>query len=150
MSMHRHSTLRWLALGAIVSLACSEGTGPGDCSANTGSVNVTVTTGATVTFDWQPRCAVALLLVEQEASDQWAISAPNFDETATTAANVILPPITYAQVPAGAEEVQAPETLMAGTTYEVVLWKIVDAGANPPCQERFENACLIAVKAFQR
>ena len=139
-----------LALGAFVSLACSDGTGPGDCKANTGSVNVTVTSGATVTFEWQPRCAVALVLVEQDASDQWAISAPGFDETATTAANVILPPITYGQTPAGAEEFQPPETLVAGTTYEVVLWKMVDPGTNPPCQERFENACLIAVKSFQR
>jgi hypothetical protein len=139
-----------LALGAIVSLACSDGAGPGDCKANTGTVDVTVTTGATVTVDWQPRCAVALLLVEQESSDQWAIAGPGFDETSTTAANVIVPTVTYGQVPAGAEELQPPETLIAGTTYEVVLWRLVEPGANPPCQERFENACLIAVKQFQR
>jgi hypothetical protein len=139
-----------LAVGAIVSLACSEGTAPGECFANTGSVNVTVTTGTTVTFDWKPACAVALLLVEADASDQWAIAAPGFDETSTSAANVILPPVTYGQVPAGAEELGPPETLTAGTTYEVVLWKTVDPGTNPPCQERFENACLLAVKQFQR
>lgn len=146
---HRRYTFA-LAFGAIVSLACSEGTGPGDCNANTGTVNVTVTTGATITFNWQPACAVALLLVEQESSDQWAITAPGFDEAATPAANVILPPVTYGQAPAGTEEFQPPETLIAGTTYELVLWRIVQPGTSPACQERFENACLIAVKTFQR
>jgi hypothetical protein len=150
MSMLRHSRLRWLALGAVVSLSCTESTGPKNCTGDTGVITATVTTGATVTFDWEPRCAVALLLVEEEASDQWAITAPDFNETATSAANVILPPVTYGQVPAGAEEFQAPQTLVAGTTYELVLWRIVEEGTSPACQERFENACLVAVKTFQR
>jgi hypothetical protein len=147
---------RSISLFAVTGLAsllsCSDGTDPkgANCPAETGSVQVTVTSGANPVFDWQPRCAVALLLIEEEASDQWVISGEDLSSTTTESANRILPPITYGQVPSGIFEESPPETLVAGRTYEVILWKIVPAGSTVQCQQRFENACLLAVHPFQR
>jgi hypothetical protein len=147
--------MRWRRLmyaTAMVGLAiaCSEGTGPGkSCGADVGSVTATVSVTGTVVFDWNPRCKVALLLVEQDASDRWAISVPGFDPS-TEADNIISPPITYGQAPAGTEEDPPAQPLVAGQTYELVLWKILPAGGSTQCQQTFQNACLLAVKEFTR
>lgn len=138
-------------LVAVTAAGCAgDGTAPKGCPSETSSVQATVTTGASVVFDWDPKCGVALLLVEEDASDQWVIGAPDFDNNETESANVILPPVTYGQVPAGAEEASPPAALIAGRSYELVLWKNLPAGSTVQCQQRFENACLLAVHVFQR
>jgi hypothetical protein len=137
------------ATALILSLACSDSpTQPAAC-ATAGSVNVTVTTGATLSFDWSPRCAVALVLVEADASDQWSLSVPDLDETATESSNLITPPVLYGESRAGLESSEATP-LVAGLTYEVILWKFVAPNSTVQCQERFGNACLLAVKEFTR
>jgi hypothetical protein len=70
--------------------------------------------------------------------------------TSTEAANIILPPVTYGQVPTGTEELEPAATLVAGQTYELILWKIIPSGANVVCQSRNQNACMLTVKAFVR
>lgn len=121
------------------------------CTAETGAVSVTVTkSGGSVTFDWNPTCAVAMVLVEEDASDRWVLMAPGLDDTSSTAANIIVPPVTYGQAPQGAEEYEPAMTLVAGHTYDLVLWKVVPPGATVQCQQRFSNVCLLAVKSFTR
>jgi len=137
---------------AIAACADDKGAGPETgCDATTTSVNATATvSGSNVVFSWEPRCAVVLVLVEEDADDMWGVSAPDLSGTATEASNIILPPVTYGQIPSGAEEIEPASPLVAGRTYELILWKIVPAGANVSCLSRLDNACLIAVKAFQR
>ena len=77
--------LAFLVFGVM---ACGDdGAGPDPiaCTDDTGSVEVTVTTGASVRFDWEPACAVALLLVEQQGGDMWLIGTvlPGTFELAT-------------------------------------------------------------------
>lgn len=132
---------------------CSgDGTGPKNagCPSETSSVQAIVTTGASVVFDWNPKCGVALLLVELDGSDQWGIATPNLEGNVTESDNIIHPPVTYGIVPAGAQEGPSPAALVAGQSYTLVLWKVVPAGSTIQCQQRFENACLLAVHAFQR
>ncbi|MGH7678082.1 MAG: hypothetical protein ACRENU_06415 [Gemmatimonadaceae bacterium] len=146
---HRLALALALALGA--SCDGRDFIGPdGSCVQATGSVTATVNTSGSVTFDWDPACAVALLLIEEDATDMWAITAPGLDDTSTETANIITPPVTYGSVPAGAEQ-DAPATpLVPGTTYELILWKIVPPNSTVQCQQRFQNACLLTVHPFQR
>lgn len=140
-----------LALPAALSLGCARDTptGPLACSASTGTVTVTVARGSALVFDWSPQCAVALLLVEQDASDQWALGAPGLEFTSTESSNIIVPPVTYGLAPPGTEST-TPATLVAGQTYEVVLWRAVSPNITAPCVQRVQNACLMAVHQFTR
>lgn len=96
----------------------SDGTEPQPCTDDVTSVEATISTGDAVVFDWTPACAVVFLLIEEGAADRWSISDPGFDE------NTIEPPVTYGQVPAGAEEGEPPATLQSGVTYDLVLWRL--------------------------
>lgn len=146
--------LRPVALAAAVCIACSDdAAGPdGDaCPDETSSVEATVTVGqSSVAFDWTPRCSVALLLVEEEASDRWSISTPEESWTTPALANRIAPPVTYGEVPAGITESFGPEPLVPGQSYELVLWSILPSGSTAQCLQRFESACLLEVEAFTR
>ena len=135
---------------AVAGIACSDNPSePQGCPAGTTSLDASITkTGSSVVFDWSPRCPVALLLVEDNAHDVWAINAPGFSESSTTDANVILPAVTYGQVPAGTVASPAAATLVAGTTYDLVLWMVVPSSTS--CSTRVQNACLVTVKAFVR
>jgi hypothetical protein len=153
--MHRpFAAFAACALTTVAAMGCSgETTAAQDpnCSATTASVTATVTTGTSVVFDWTPRCAVALLLVEKDATDQWFIEAPGLSSNSDESANIILPPVTYGQAPQGAEQGPDPAAvLVSGTEYELILWKTVPAGSALQCQQRNGNACLLTVKAFTR
>ena len=139
-------------LAAAATLSCSDSTPPRNlaCPDNTGAVNASVAVSANgVVFDWTPACAVAMVLVEEDASDMWVAMAPNLSSTSTQSSNIILPPVTYGVAPVGTDA-DPPETLLAGHTYELVLWRVVPAGATANCQARNGNACLLAVKTFTR
>jgi hypothetical protein len=140
------SALLVLAAGTIA--GCTSPSEASACPEGTTEVTASVTkSGSNVVFDWAPRCPVALLLVEQEASDMWVVNAPNFSETSTTAANVIFPSVTYGQTPSGSEVDAIPKPLVAGTTYNLVLWMVVPSSTNCVTM-RVQNACLVALKSF--
>jgi len=138
----------------LVAAACSEGPiGPADaapCADDTGIVSVTVSDAAQPVMAWDPSCAVAMVLIEEEASDQWLVSTDEALWTDPSAANLIAPPVTYGVVPAGAEQTGPPATLVPGVTYEVILYRILPAGSTATCVQRFEQMCLMAVHAFVR
>ncbi len=158
--MTAQRNLRWrpgrsplLVLAGAAILSCSDDpTGPetADCAAETSSVEATVSVGSSVTFDWSPRCAVAFVLVEEDGGDVWWISTSEDDWDSPNLANRITPPVTYGQVPAGILDSYGPDPLVPGTTYELVLWRILPAGSTAQCQARIGSACLIAVKEFTR
>ena len=108
-----------LLLSAPLLVGCDEDPSgasgdPVDCDAEVTEVDVTVArTSGNVVFDWTPRCRVALLLVEAEGGDLWAIGEED--------ANLIEPPVTYGLAPAGLT-IYGPEELVPGTEYELVLW----------------------------
>jgi hypothetical protein len=139
-------------------LACSDnGTGPdgSDCAAETTSVTATVTTGGETVFNWTPACRIGVLLVEEDASDMWGISAfkdgpPNNVSPAT--ANQIPSPVTYGQVPVGVHQSAQPLPLVAGRTYDLVLWRALPVGSPTlaQCEASISNWCLLTVKAFVR
>jgi hypothetical protein len=135
------------AIGA----ACSDSTSPRDvaCDPETTSVSATVTVGASVVFDWSPACPVALLLVEDGASDTWLISVPD-DAFDSPQGNRIRPKVTYGQVPQGIIDTIAPTALVQGRTYELILWRVLPDGSTAQCQQRFGTVCLLTVKTFTR
>ena len=137
-------------------LACGDSTGPeaedeiAPCTEQTGSVAVDVGDGLTPTFGWTPACAVAMVLVEEGASDMWGVSTDEDTWANPAAANLIAPPVTYGVTPSGATPLDDDLPLEAGHTYELVLWRIIPASSTANCQQRFDNACLLAVHQFTR
>jgi hypothetical protein len=94
---------------------CSDDTAPSSLPECTGPVTLSVTTGTTPTFSWVPRCQLFFVIVEpaESGSDLWSII--------TRSENTLAPPVTYGEVPAGAEETDPPVPLEAGTAYKVAV-----------------------------
>ena len=64
--------------------------------------------------------------------------------------NLITPPVTYGATPSVVDEIQPPETLVAGVTYELILWRALTENSTAVCQLHRENGCLLAVHEFVR
>ncbi|MCG3776852.1 MAG: hypothetical protein JW395_3723 [Nitrospira sp.] len=90
-----------------------------DC---TGEVTITVSAGTTPQFSWAPACQLFFLIVEPAASgeDLWSIG--------TEGANEISPSVRYGTVPPGAQELDPPTPLMAGTEYKVAIFRYTGPG----------------------
>ena len=81
----------------------------------TGAINVTVSSGTTPTFTWTPACTVAYMIVEEDASDRWLL-------TATDRAKGIAPGVRYGTVPAGARESSPAVSLTRGQLHDVTMY----------------------------
>ena len=140
-----------------VMTACGDdGTDVIPCTDDTGSVELTVTTGTSVQFDWEPACAMLFLLVEQDGGDVWFIGTEDSPGTPGTAGpgeaadmNLITPPVTYGVTPSVVDELQAPETLLAGVTYDVILTR-VPPGSTAECINVAFDLCFMAIHEFVR
>ncbi len=151
MGKHRH-VIQTVAIAAALS-SCSEGsTGPEapSCLPNTTSVEATVSVAGSVTFNWSPSCPVALLLVEGDDGDTWWVSTPESDWESPEIANKIVPPVIYGQMPASATDYYGPDPLLAGGTYELILWRAVPEGVASDCEGGFAGMCLLTIKTFVR
>ncbi len=149
--MTRAALLLLAAAGTTTIVAgCSDSVAPQGCPSATTSVGATVSGGSSPSFDWQPRCAVALLLVEdQNGGDQWVVGTPAATWSDPTAANRIVPPVRYGVRPSGTEESEAPATLAAGQPYNLVLWRVIPTGASAAgCRQSYQGMCLLAVQPF--
>ncbi len=64
---------------ALTATACGgeDSTGPtaAACAPETTSVTATVSSGPSIVFDWEPRCPMAMVLVEGDEGDVWVIAA---------------------------------------------------------------------------
>ncbi|MDX1494068.1 MAG: hypothetical protein R3253_08425 [Longimicrobiales bacterium] len=120
------------------------------CSDDTGSVAVTVSDASPPVIRWDPDCSVAMLLIEEDASDQWLISTEEDLWDNAEMANLISPPVTYGAVPDGVDASGPAATLVEGTTYEVILWRVLPDGSSADCQQMFGQVCLLAVHEFVR
>jgi hypothetical protein len=93
---------------SLAVVSCGDSTGPanGGCD---GTVDVTITSGTSPTFSWNPACTVGLLwiqdLTETDPTKQlvWSIQAEQ---------NLIKPPVQYGVTPANALQTQAPLSLI--------------------------------------
>ena len=146
----RHSIPFTAAVAVLV--ACDDDvTGPAaECTDDTGVVTVSVSNATRPIVSWDPACPVAMFLVEEEASDQWAISTDDSSWNDPSQANLIDPPVTYGIVPSAAAESGPAAPLQAGTTYEVILWRVLTPDSTAMCLQRFEQLCLMAVHEFVR
>ena len=125
---------RWLLLGraslSVVAAACSDPAGTDNSNAPpcTGSVSITVSSGTTPTFAWTPVCKVFFLNVEATGgADQWGVI--------TDSTNGLAPPITYGNVPAGAQlNSSGTASLASGTPYTVYLFRWTGPGAQDGVQ----------------
>ncbi len=138
---------------AVLAAACGDASTESDveaCTAETSAVTATVASGQATVFDWEPGCAVAMVLVEADGGDTWLVSTDDTTWDSPDQANGISPPVTYGVVPNGVSEGQAPEPLVSGATYELILWRILPEGSTAQCQQRFANTCLLTVHSFTR
>jgi hypothetical protein len=106
-------------LFAIVALtlACGDDDGVAPPAACTGSVDVTVASGTTPTFSWSPRCGIGHLVVGRVIDEfshdiVWHIASD---------ASTIASPVTYGVARRGQTVINAPEPLIAGTEYRILL-----------------------------
>ena len=105
-----------IALCVVAALtSCSDSTDPESLPVCGVGVTLTVSSGTTPTFDWNPACRVGFLSVEEiGGSDLWSIFGVNMT-------NAIAPGVTYGLVPEGAVQDAPPEPLSPGTTYQVAI-----------------------------
>jgi hypothetical protein len=145
-----------VTLAALFTSSCSgDSTGPGGtCSPETTNLNATITAGATVVFDWSPRCPVSFLLVESDGTDMWWISPFSGANTpanvAVDVANVIQPTVTYGQRPNNVGFSDGPRQLVPGRTYELSLWRTLPTGSTAQCRMREGRECLVTFTTFVR
>ena len=100
----------------------------------TGNVGIQVTGGTQPTFSWTPACRLFFLNVEPAASgsDLWPIISRG--------GNRIAPGVKYGVVPAGAEQLQPPASLVIGQAYKVALGRHTGPGA--------EDGAIVGVQEF--
>lgn len=141
-----------MALLVAASSCSDDSTAPEElsCTATTHSVEATVSVDSSVTFTWSPACAVALVLVEGDDGDTWWVSTAESAWGSPETANKISPPVVYGQMPSAAADSYGPDPLVAGQTYELVLWSKVPDSVAAQCQATFSGMCLLTVKAFVR
>jgi len=121
--MLRHRLAATLGFPFVVLTASCADPGPSlaDCSA----VAITVSAGTQPTFNWTPACEVEALTVALHDRDVivWGAMSPN-------QTNTIASPVPYGTTPPGsAATANRIEPLVTGTTYQVTLFRVDDAGA---------------------
>ncbi len=125
-----------IALCVVAALtSCSDSTDPESLPVCGVGVTLTVSSGTTPTFDWNPACRVGFLSVEEiGGSDLWSIFGVNMT-------NAIAPGVTYGLVPEGAVGSVPPGPLSPGTTYQVGIVVFEPEGQD-------ENFEIVATATF--
>ncbi len=136
-----------IAFCVVAALTSCDSTDPESLPVCGVGVTLTVSSGTTPTFDWNPSCRVGGLIIEEiGGSDLWLIFGVNMT-------NAIAPGVTYGLVPEGAVQnapregcpdecrpVQA-QPLSPGTTYQMAI-----AVFEPEGQD--ENFEIVATATF--
>ena len=84
-------------------------------------LQLTATTGATPSFDWNDGCRVWSLRIERVETSAVVWSVGKDDESLDG-------PVVYGQLPAGAGELAAAQTLQPGIAYRAVLVQRSEGG----------------------
>lgn len=95
-------------------IGCSDKSSTEACDSD---LLISVGPGTTPKFSWEPKCNLAILIVEKnDGEDMWMIISDG---------NTIASGVVYGVVPAGVNEIFGPGQLSVGTTYRVgVYWRI--------------------------
>lgn len=118
------------------------------CTDDTGTVTVTVTASAVgPVFDWNPDCAVAFLIVEENSGDVWFIGTDDSTWDDPAQANLFAPPVTYGVAPTGTFDEYGPDPLPPGVTHDVTLWR-VPPGSTADCLATSFGLCMLANQSF--
>ena len=123
--MRRYDCTALLCLVALVATACSD-----QSSAPCSGVAVSVSEGIQPSFNWEPACPVQSLVVRLPGPGPIIWATLSAGQT-----NDIAPSVTYGVFPPGAAltaNILLP--LVAGTTYEVVLYRLDESAGGPPQQ----------------
>ena len=125
-----------IALCVVAALtSCSDSTDPESLPVCGVGVCLTVLSGTTPTFDWNPACRVGFLNAEEiDGSDRWGIFGVNMT-------NAIAPGVTYGLVPEGTVQSVPPEPLSPGTTYQAAIVVFEPEGQD-------ENFEIVATATF--
>ncbi len=125
-----------IALCVVAALTiCSDSTDPESLPVCGVGVTLTVSSGTTPTFDWNPACRVGFLIVEEiGGSDLWSIFGVNMT-------NAIAPGVTYGLVPEGAVQSVPALPLSPGTTYQMGIIVLEPEGQD-------ENFEIVATATF--
>ena len=113
---------RGVGLSALL-LSCA------GCSdqAPSADVLIDVSTGTSPVFSWTPALEIASLTVARAGSDVIVWTTFSLGQ-----ANALAPPVSYGIAPPGAAQTaNRLEFLVAGTTYEVTLFRVDDPGGTP-------------------
>jgi len=111
------------AVVVSLTLGCADdSTGSAALPECTGPVTVTVGAGTSPQFSWSPACRLFFVIVEPAASGQdlWSVI--------TEGTNAISSPVLYGTVPPGAQELDPPTPLVAGTAYKVAVARYTGPG----------------------
>jgi hypothetical protein len=140
-----------IVIGAASAVACSsDSTAPASCQPETTVLTATVTTGASVTFNWSPGCAIAALIVEEGTSGRWGISTPATSWNSQVDGNLILAPVTYGVSVVGVPVTVHAQALVPGTEYNVSLWRVLPFFSTATCLQKIGNLCLTTTRTFTR
>jgi len=116
-------------------------------------VSATVSVGSNVTFNWEPACAVALVLVEDnDGFDQWAVAMPSNLYYTQSTGNKIRPPLTYGIGPTGIDGLRVDDAmqLRAGARYNFYIWRILPHNSTATCIDNTGDYCLLTIQSFTR
>jgi hypothetical protein len=107
----------------VLNAACADpGPSLADCSAG---VPVTVSAGTQPTFSWTPACQAEALTVALHDRDVIVWGAVSHNQT-----NTIGSPVPYGSTPPGAAATaNRIDPLVAGTTYQVTVFRVDDGGS---------------------
>ena len=117
---------RWLSVTATCLIACALVSCSADRSLGPritpcdGPLTITVTGGTTPTFDWTPSCGVNRLMVLPSNPPPGLITQ---GWTVSSAMGLFKAPISYGVLPNGADPGDAASPLVAGTTYQVIIYR---------------------------
>ena len=105
---------RVVALAAVVLGACSEPEPPEPCTRETVPL-LTVTTGTTPRFDWNPEClAYRVTVLGPGGGEVWRVQSD--------AGNTMRSGVRYGVAPAGSTQSQSAVAMVSGQEYQVGLF----------------------------
>jgi hypothetical protein len=109
---------------AVMELSCETGSGPDLCDYQ--QVSPTTSAGTSPLITWTPPCGMSALTILRQVSlngpEGWSLGTGTYH-----ANNVLAPGIHYGQLPPHAVAPGGADSLVAGVTYSLWLYRWIDS-----------------------